>query len=148
MRLHWVNPRVGVLRDSSGCFTRSIGHIVILLLPWLRRADLAAHCRSLTDTILGVAKRRRRTARTHLAHSRVHVDDLLHSRLATVFGLWTNHEQTCSYWAPILTFLVGRQFGVGPSLTTMAFVGTNPAGELITSGLPVIGDLDCRVPTL
>jgi hypothetical protein len=28
--------------------------------------------------------------------------------------------------------------GVGPLITTSAFVGTNPTGEVITSGLPVI----------
>ena len=38
--------------------------------------------------------------------------------------------------------------GVGPLMTTSAFVGTNPTGELITSGFPVIRKQSLRVAGL
>ena len=36
---------------------------------------------------------------------------------------------------PNSQFLVAHNPGVGPSMATSAFVGTNPTGELITFGL-------------
>jgi hypothetical protein len=36
------------------------------------------------------------------------------------------------------SFRIADPSGVGPLITTSAFIGTNSTGELITSGLPVI----------